>query len=166
MTTRLPEIELELESRVADLAMEVVELQWAGNKRRPILRLRIDHVDPGPESGVTVDDCARVSRELEAWLDEHPSLSERYVLEVSSPGVERPLHRKQDFERFRGEEVALKLREPLEGRNQSRVEGILAEVEGLDDSYRVVLDLQDGSTVRVGRDQIVKANLVFRWDGR
>ncbi len=169
MATRVPEIEQELESRVAEMAMEVVEVEWAGSRRRPILRIRIDrvdridHVDSVPGSEVTVDDCVRVSRELEGWLDEHPALSERYVLEVSSPGVERPLNRRRDFVRFEGKEISVKAREEIDGVGSKRAHGVLLGVEDAGDTYQVVLRLENGSTASIDRSEIVRANLVFRW---
>ena len=97
------EIEGDLESRVEALGLELVNLEWAGSGARPIMRLRVDWTDSKPGAGITVGDCARVSRELERWLDQHPAVPERYVLEVSSPGVERPLKRRRDYERFVGQ---------------------------------------------------------------
>src|SRR5690606_39553856 len=89
-------LERELEARLESLGFELVELERAGSRTRPVLRLRID-VAAG-DHGVTLDDCARVSRALEPYLDTVEGLPERYVLEVSSPGVERPLVRARDFE--------------------------------------------------------------------
>ena len=121
-------VEQALESGVEDLGFELVDLRWGGSGKRPVLRVRIDRVDSTPENGVTVGDCAKVSRALEAWLDEHEALSERYVLEVSSPGVERPLKKARDFDRFSGEKVVIKGREVLAGRSH-RLEGELLGLE-------------------------------------
>jgi ribosome maturation factor RimP len=89
------ELEREIEQRVEALGYEFVELERAGSKARPILRLRVDV--PGssgePGAGVSVDDCTRISRALEEYLEDASAVPERYVLEVSSPGVERPLLR-------------------------------------------------------------------------
>src|SRR6056297_3072959 len=98
----VPEIADELERRVAALGFELVEVRWGGTGRRPLLKLRIDRPGTDPVGGITVDDCASVSRGLESWLDEHEQLSDRYTLEVSSPGVDRPLVHARDYERFRG----------------------------------------------------------------
>jgi ribosome maturation factor RimP len=128
-----------------------------------MLKLRIDRPDSGPGEGVTVDDCARVSRALEAWLDEHEELSDRYVLEVSSPGVDRPLVRARDFERFRGERVAVKGKEVLLGK-ATRLEGeLLGLVDGDTEAEAVLLRLPDGEEVRIPRAEIRKAHLVFTW---
>src|SRR5690606_31159963 len=109
----VPEIAEELERRVAELGFEVVDLRWGGTSRRPVLQLRIDRPDGPARSRVSLDDCAGVSRALEPWLDAHEGLSERYTLEVSSPGVGRPLVRPRDFERFRGEQVVVQGHEAL-----------------------------------------------------
>ena len=159
----IPEIEHELESRVEELGYELVEIRWGGSGRRPMLKLRIDKQDSAPGSGVTVDECAVVSRALESWLDEHEGLSEQYVLEVSSPGVDRPLVRPRDFERFRGERVAVKGKEVLLGRS-TRLEGELMGLEGEGtDEEQVRLRLPSGEEVGIPRSEIRKAHLVFTW---
>ena len=99
----------EIERRIEELGFELVDLERVGSRARPILRAYIDRPDSRPgEPGVSLDDCARVSRALEPFLDEREDLSDRYVLEVSSPGVERPLVRRRDWERFAGSEVRVK----------------------------------------------------------
>jgi ribosome maturation factor RimP len=110
-----------------------------------------------------VDDCAVVSRALEVWLDDHAGLSERYVLEVSSPGVERPLVRRRDFRRFCGERVAVKGHDVLLGRAR-RLDGeLLGLEEAGTDAEAIVLRLPDGDEVRIPRSEIRKAHLVFTW---
>jgi ribosome maturation factor RimP len=158
-----PEIEAELERRVEDLGYELVEIRWGGSGRRPMLKLRIDRPDSVPGEGVTVDDCAVVSRAIEPWLDEHEKLSQQYVLEVSSPGVDRPLVRERDFDRFRGEQVAVNGKEVLLGRT-TRLEGeLLGLSEVGTDSEAVLLRLPDGEEVRIPRSEIRKAHLVYTW---
>lgn len=152
-------LEREIEARIDGLGFELVELERVGSKARPILRIRIDR--PNSDAGVTLDDCSRVSRELENYLDESPELGERYVLEVSSPGVERPLVKPSDYQRFAGKEVAIKTSEAI-GDLGKRVEGVL---RGIDERDVVELDVQ-GRTVEVPREQIKKAHLVFRWEDR
>ncbi len=159
----VPEIERELADRVEGLGYELVEVFWGGSGRRPQLKLRIDRADSSPGAGVTVDECARVSRALESWLDEHEALSKRYVLEVSSPGVERPLVRGRDFERFRGERVAVSGKEVLAGL-ATRLEGELLGLEGEGSEAEAVrLRLADGREVSIPRSEIRKANLLFAW---
>ena len=152
-------IEREVETRIEQLGFELVELERAGSKARPILRIRIDR--PGSDAGVTLDDCSHVSRELETFLDENPDVGERYVLEVSSPGVERPLVKQSDYERFAGKQVALKTTEAVEDLGK-RVEGVL---RGIDANGVVELDI-NGKSVKVHHNQIKKANLVFNWNDK
>jgi ribosome maturation factor RimP len=158
----IPEIERELEARVHALGFELVDVRWGGSSRRPSLRVRIDREDAAPGNGVTVGECATVSRGLEPWLDGLDRLPEKYVLEVSSPGVDRPLVRDGDFMRFRGETVALKGHDVLAGKAR-RLEGELLGLEEGDGAQVVCLRLPDGDEVRVPREQIAGANLVFTW---
>src|SRR3989441_4717509 len=101
--------------------MELVHLEM---KRAPgglLVRVYIDK-----EGGVTLDDCARVSRQLSVQLDVEDPIEERYTLEVSSPGLDRPLFSDRDFTRFTGRKVRLSTHVPLEGRRnfQGRLDGI------------------------------------------
>lgn len=161
----VPEIDREMERRIDDLGYELVEIRWGGSGKRPMLKVRIDRQDSIPGEGVTVDECAEVSRALEPWLDEHESLSERYVLEVSSPGVDRPLVRARDFVRFRGEKVAVMSRgQEILADKATRLEGeLLGLAEEGTESESVLLRLPDGEEVSVPRSEIRKAHLVFTW---
>ena len=161
----LPDLSEELEARLDGMGFELVEVSWAGSMRRPILRVRMDLPDSTPgQGGVSVDQCAEVSRALEPWLDGHPQIPERYVLEVSSPGVERPLVRSGDWIRFRGQRARVKGRD-LPGGKGNRVEG---EILGLADEESqgplVALRCDDGEEIRIPVDRIERAHLLFRWD--
>ncbi len=165
MAKVIPQIAQELEARVSELGYELVDVEWKGSSRRPIIRLRVDRPDAVPgETGVTVDDCVAVSRGLEPWLEETGALPETYVLEVSSPGVERPLVRPRDFARFAGESVAIKGDGPLADGLARRLEG---ELLGLDESGetgpRVRLKLANGDEVGIEYDRIAGAHLVYHW---
>jgi len=163
MAKPIPAVAEQLDARVEELGFEVVEMEWAGSERRPILRLRVDR--PGEsalDSGVSLDDCVAVSRGLEPWLDELDSVPEKYVLEVSSPGVDRPLVRARDFDRFAGEWVAVKGSDVLAGKAR-RLEG---ELVGLvRDGDREIVRLRNRSgEYDVPREEIVRANVVYRWE--
>ena len=159
----VPEIDRELDARVAAEGFELVDVRWAGSKSRPILKMRIDRPGSSPEGGVTVGECAQVSRAVEPWLDEHPAVPERYVLEVSSPGVDRPLVRDRDFRRFSGERVAVKGHDVLAGRSR-RLEGELLGLDEREEGEAAVrLRLPDGDEVSIPRAEIAGANLVFTW---
>jgi ribosome maturation factor RimP len=151
----------ELDARVEALGYQVVEVEWAGSSGRPLIRIRIDRAAGAP-GGVGVDDCARVSRALEPWLDEVEGVPERYVLEVSSPGVDRPLRTTGDFERFAGKKVAVKGPAPLAGR-ATRLEGELLGLIRAEGEERVRLRLPGGDVVEIPRREITGAHLVFEW---
>lgn len=157
-------LEQALEERTEAMGFELVELERAGSKARPVLRVRVDRRDSKPGEGISLEDCARVSRALEEYLDALPALAQNYVLEVSSPGVERPLVRRGDYDRFRGHEVAVRGYAPLAGRGR-RLQGELLGLEEGPDGDGVRLRLEDGEEVVVPREGIARAHLVFRWNG-
>ena len=160
MAPARPNIRREAEDRLQHLGIDLVSMDWAGSRNRPVIQLRIER-SPMGEPPVTVDDCARVSRELESWLDEHEEIPERYVLEVSSPGLERPLTRTRDWERFAGEPVVVVGYGVLAERS-TRLE---AELLGLDSEPEptVRLRLEDGAEVGVPLADIKGAHLLFKW---
>jgi ribosome maturation factor RimP len=165
MAIPLPDLVAEVENRLERMGFELVEAGWVGSARRPILRIRMDLPDSVPgEGGVSVGQCAAVSRELEPWLDAHPEVPERYVLEVSSPGLERPLTRPRDWERFKGNPALVKGRD-FPGNRGNRLEG---EILGLEEEEgggaAALLLLEDGETIRIPLDRIQKAHLLYRWD--
>jgi ribosome maturation factor RimP len=157
------ELEQALETEVERLGYELVELEHLGSKNRPLLRLRIDRPDSAQGKGVTIDDCTRVSRAIEQYLEEQGRIAERYVLEVSSPGIERPLHRRRDFERFAGREVAIKLHRPLDIHGK-RVEGLLLGIEEGVAGESVRLELPSKEVLEIPRNDIARAHLLFRWE--
>ena len=165
MAPTRPNIRREAEGRLFDLGIDLVSMDWAGSRNRPVIRLRIERSPVGKapmgEASVTVGDCARVSRALEGWLDEHDEIPERYVLEVSSPGIERPLTRFADWERFAGKPVVVEGYGVLAERS-TRLE---AELLGLDpeSEQNVRLRLGDGAEVQVPLTDIKRAHLLFKW---
>lgn len=155
-------LENEIAARVETLGFELVELEQVDTRVRPILRIRIDRPDAVPGRGVTLDDCAHVSRALEEILDHREGLADRYVLEVSSPGVDRPLVRARDFARFAGREVAVIGRTDLAGLGR-RLEGELVGLDDADGTERVRLRLESGDMVDIPRADIARVHLIFRW---
>ncbi|WP_456386037.1 ribosome maturation factor RimP [Desulfolithobacter sp.] len=130
-----------------DMGLELVEVQYRREGHGWVVRLFIDR-----EGGVTIDDCASVSRQLSAWLDVEDLISHAYNLEVSSPGLERPLKKREDFIRFAGRKARVKLQEPMDGRRVFT--GIIDRVE--DD---VVVLLLDEGPVSLAFDDMVRARL-------
>ena len=139
------------------LGLDLVELRRGGTRTRPVIDVRIDRRDG---STVTVDDCARASRAIEARLDAGAVFQGRYVLEVSSPGVERPLRTPADWQRFAGRRARL---------TSAAVGGMVeGEVVGLeDDAGRAIAVVRDDMGVihRAPVDGIRDARLVFHWKG-
>lgn len=157
----------DIERTVEGLGYELVQLEVAGHRARPILRVFIDRPDSVPGTpAVTVEDCTAVSRALEPMLDAREDLSARYVLEVGSPGVERPLTRPRDWTRFAGQEVSVRGRGTLAGRAR-RLQGVLLGLSGGEGGEAAVgLRLPDGEEVSIPLAEVEKANLVYRWGGR
>jgi ribosome maturation factor RimP len=92
-------------TRLAALGFDLADLRIGGTPNRPLVQVRIDC----PPRNVTVEDCSRVSRALEAWLDASGPLGNRYVLEVSSPGIERPVRWHRHWVQFVGRDVNVKI---------------------------------------------------------
>ncbi len=155
-------LEQEILGLLSDLGFELVTFERAGGSRRSLLRVRIGRVgDLSDEVGVTIDDCARVSRRLERYLDDRAELPERSIVEVSSPGVERPLVKPADYARFAGRRVLIQGFAPLVGR-QKRIEGLLLGlVEGSEDAVEVDVE---GERLLVPVAAIARANLVYDWE--
>jgi len=145
--------------------MELVEARLVSENGRNILRALIDRdigadVAPGTAtdgSGVTLQDCTRISRDLSTVLDVHEELlPAKYSLEVSSPGLERPLTKLGHFTRFTGHEVYVELAAPVDGRR--RFHGEILGVEG----EQIQLN-QDGAKVTFPFGSITKSHLVYRF---
>ncbi len=116
------EIRRLLEPTVEQMGYELVDLEARIGGRSGLLRLYIDR-----EGGVGLDDCERVSNQVSGLLDVEDPIPGEYSLEVSSPGLDRPLTRPAHFERFSGSEAKIVLRAPLDGRRRFR-----GWIEGLD----------------------------------
>ena len=144
-----------------ELGFELVTVERGGGKRRPLLRIRIDRPDSEPgRSSITVDDCAAVSRAVNEALEKHPKAPDDFIVEVSSPGVDRPLVRPRDFDRFAGHRVSLRGTEGLH-RGQRRIEGVLL---GRTEDGRMVKMEVAGERLDIPLTAIAKARLAFRWD--
>ncbi len=137
---------------LADLGMELVEMQFRREGQGWVLRLFIDK-----EGGVTIDDCAAVSREISAYLEVEDCIDHAYSLEVSSPGLERPLKTEHDFLRFAGRRARIKIRESGEMQSTGKVlVGTLVGMEG----GRIAL-LVEKDTIQIDKDQIIRARLTL-----
>ncbi len=139
----------------ASYGLEIFDVQFRREGQGLVLRVRIDR--PGPaataEESVSVEDCAQVSRELSALLDVEDFVPDAYTLEVSSPGLDRPLRDAGDYRRFAGRRAKLVMREAVDG--QKYFKGRLG---GLEDEA-VLIDAEDGRRHRVPIGVITRANL-------
>lgn len=142
------------------LGLELFELHSRGTRSRPVLDVRVERVDG---SKVTVDDCARASRAIEAKLDEGGIVAERYVLEVSSPGIERPLRNARDFRRFTGRDAVVTADPSDTTAELSGKELRIAGVEGDEGSEILVLEDAAGTACRIPLAAVRKARLAFNW---
>jgi len=131
-----------------DHGLELVHAEVAGPENKPIVRIFIDK-----PQGVTHEDCSGVSIHLGTVLDVEDFIHASYTLEVSSPGLERGLYKRADFERFSGSNAKMKARQPINGQRNFR--GRLMGVEGND----VLFEDRTSGHVRVPLDTITKANL-------
>jgi ribosome maturation factor RimP len=135
--------------------LEIFDVQFRREAGGMVLRVQIDR--PGPaataEDSVSVDDCANVSRDLSAILDVEDVVPSAYTLEVSSPGLDRPLRQPDDYRRFTGRRAKVVMREKVDG--QSFLKGALAGVE----DGAVLIEGDDGKRHRVPLGVITRANL-------
>ena len=132
---------------VIDLGMELVDVEYVKEGSQWYLRIFIDK--PG---GIFVDDCQAVSREVSRLMDEEDPIPNAYILEVSSPGLDRPLKKAGDYERFRGYKVVLTTYAPLNGKKSfsGRLEGLAEQ--------GVILNV-DGSEYVIPMEQVASARL-------
>jgi ribosome maturation factor RimP len=135
---------------VEDMGYEIVRVQISGT-HRPVLQVMAERTDG---QAMTVDDCADISRAASALLDVEDPIHSAYTLEVSSPGIDRPLTRPGDFERFAGFEARIETRLPVEGRRRFR--GHLRGIE----NGRVRVETQDGA-FEIPYDAIQRAKLIL-----
>jgi len=130
--------------------IELVDVETVGTSRGLVVRILVDRPD-----GVSVEDCARVSRAVGDHFEAGNVIAGRYVLEVSSPGIDRPLRRPEDFARFVGERAEVLTHEEIEGRHTHR-----GTLKGFDpEADSVLLETEEFGSVVIPRGAIRKARL-------
>ncbi len=134
---------------IEDLGYELVRVRLMGGKTHT-LQIMAER----PEGGIEVDDCARISTAVSAVLDVEDPITDQYTLEVSSPGIDRPLTRLKDFEMFEGYEAKIETSEMIDGRK--RFKGVLAGVE----DNEILINLDEG-TIGLEFDWLADAKLVL-----
>jgi ribosome maturation factor RimP len=147
---RIEDVVLKLGASVATgLEIELVDVEYRKEGADWVLRCLID-----TEHGVGIDDCQRFSEALGKVLDAADPISGSYLLEVSSPGIERPLKKEQDFIRFVGRQIEVKLHKAFNDRK--KWQGVLL---GMDDAKQLVRLQADRQVLEIPRAEIAKANL-------
>lgn len=153
------QIENLIQPILEDLGCELVDLEYQREQRGWILRFFLDK-----EGGINLDDCAAASREISSLLDVENIISTAYSLEVSSPGVERPLKKAKDFERFAGQIVKIKTLDAIDpeasGKNKKTFVGTLSGFDGDSVLLKIKKSTDD---IRIPLHQIDKANLKFEF---
>ena len=142
-----------VEPAVESEGLELVELECLRMKTRWLVRIFIDR-----EGGATLDDCTALSHQLGDLLNVHDLPPGPYTLEVSTPGLDRPLTRDKDFEKYRGARVRIRTREPIDGSRNFLGTCVDYATEG---GRRIVTLDVDGRSVRIDRENIQKANLEY-----
>lgn len=151
MASKQSQLEILLEPVVTALECEFWGLDYVAQGKKSVLRLYIEK-----EGGVLVEDCEKVSRQVSATLDVEDPIRSEYTLEVSSPGLDRPLFRLDQFTRYVGEQVAIRLRIAFEGRR--KFSGLLKGVE----NDEIVVQV-DNEEYLLPFELIDKANIVPRF---
>jgi ribosome maturation factor RimP len=130
---------------VTALGYEMLGIEYFKQKDGSMLRLYIDN-----DAGITIEDCTRVNHQVIGVLDVHDPIKEKYFLEISSPGLDRPLFTLEQFQRFLGQKVKVKLREKIEDRR--KITGVIKAVEetavlvgGVADDYLIPADMIDSA---------------------
>jgi len=152
VSSKLEQLQALLAPVVEALGYECWGIEFLSQGRHSLLRVYIDHAN-----GVLIDDCEKVSRQISGVLDVEDPISNEYTLEVSSPGMDRPLFTLDQFARNAGEQVKIRLRSPFEGRRN--FQGLLRGVEDQD-----VVVLADDHEYLLPIDLIDKANIIPRFD--
>lgn len=153
LSKRVEAIQSMIEPAVNLLQCELWGLEFFTQGKHSLLRIYIEKA----ETGVTIDDCEAVSRQVSAILDVEDPIQGQYTLEVSSPGMDRPLFSVSQYQRFVGSNISLRLRVPLAGRR--KFTGTLVSV----DAEKITLSF-DNESVEIIFDQIEKANIVPNYD--
>src|SRR4030066_98971 len=139
---------------LAVVGMELIQVECLKMKARWVVRIYMER----EQGGVTLDDCALISHQLGGLLDVHDVPPGPYTLEVSSPGLDRPLFQDKDFLKYRGRRVNLRLAEEIEGRRHFHGELVAYEEE---DGRKIVVLQDAGRSFRIPREAVVKANLEY-----
>ena len=152
MAGKQSQLETMIEPIVTSLEYRLWGIEFLSQGRHSLLRIYIDS-----DGGVTLEDCEKVSRQVSSVFDVEDPITEEYILEVSSPGMDRPLFRLEHYQAWTGAEVAIRLRVPFEGRRKYR--GLIKGVEDQD-----VVIVADGHEFLLPIETIEKAQVIPQFD--
>jgi len=141
-----------VEPILQEMGFELIDVEFLHSQGRWILRLTVDR-----EGGITVDDCAKVSRELGDLLDVKDPIRQRYFFEVSSPGLDRPLKREKDLLRALGKKIKVRMKTPIQGRRNYF--GLLTDFS----DGTLYMEMEQGEAA-LPWAQVQKANLVYEFN--
>lgn len=122
-----PELHAHLVKLVTSLGYELIGCELISGSRHTLFRVYIDQLKDSDQKGITVDDCSRVSHQISAWLDVENPITGQYTLEVSSPGIDRPLFEVEHYKKYIGSRIKVKLNSPILQRRHYK--GLLLRVE-------------------------------------
>jgi len=131
--------------------LDLVDVEFLKEGSSWVLRVFLEN----KKGDLTIQECEKVSRALSALLDEEDPIEDKYILEVSSPGLERPLKKAEDFERFQGELIAVSTYQKIDGKKEFI--GILKSY----DSGKIIIELKEGGEIEFEHKSIARANLTF-----
>ena len=151
------EVETMIAPIIDSMGMELVDVEWKQQSGNWNLCIYIDK--PG---GITLDDCEAVTYELSDLLDRSDLIAHQYMLEVSSPGLERPLKKKEDFERFTGNSVYIITSEPIQ--EQKKFKG---KLKGIDEEGHIIIQKdKKAKDTKIPFEKIQQANLRYEPEGK
>ncbi|MBO7332903.1 MAG: ribosome maturation factor RimP [Alphaproteobacteria bacterium] len=140
-----------IEPTATDKGFEIVRLLFQGDDANRTLQIMVEKID---RTGMQIDDCEKLSKTFSALLDVEDPITSRYMLEVTSPGIDRPLVRLEDYERFKGYEAKLETLTPIEGRKRFR-----GKIVGIQEDN--VVFLFEEKEMQISFSQVSKAKLVL-----
>lgn len=143
-----------VEKVLLNLGFEMYDLEYFKQGKRWTLRVFIDHI----ERPISVNDCEIVSKELSAILDYYDIIPDSFLLEVSSPGIERKLKKNSDFIRFKGEEVVVSF-------SKSNLNPVIGVLEGIDDDGEYIFINTGKSEEKINRNDVKEVRIHFRFKG-
>jgi len=161
MSTIVDSLNDMLQPVIETMGYEFVGIEYISHEKGTILRIYVDH-----ENGITVDGCAEVSHQVSAILDVEDPISGEYTLEVSSPGLDRPLFTKAHYQQFIEHEIKLTLNHPIPGNNQKRYRGVINSVDEKSGTTIISLTVDTGKESKqeeIPLELIKKANLTVKF---